>query len=58
MVQTIDKQIKLQSCSTVEVIEFPIKAKETDIEIFMGQFGDIVEVAPARYYSDEISYFK
>lgn len=29
-----------------------------DMEIFMGQFGDIVEVAPARYYSDEISYFK
>jgi len=58
MVKTIDKQIKLQSCNTVEVIEFPIKAKEKDIEIFMGQFGDIVEVAAARYYSDEISYFK
>ena len=44
----------MKSYNVLELVEFPARATEEDVERFMSQFGSVVEVAPVRNYKETI----
>ena len=52
--EEIRKEVQLKSYNVLELVEFPARATEEDVERFMSQFGGVVEVAPVRNYKETI----